>query len=155
MSGKSQGQFGIKAVPKWRLWLQLRLNRSCQSAYSSTLAEISKVNKQTLREKGYNKDLPKSEKGKILSNFSDFPAIPELVHQLVHLSMFQMKYIRVLFNIWVKAHNLCDKSVSSSIILLQLRWPFESKFSQVCYFMHMLRDWSLTATKGVQCFQSH
>ena len=45
----------------------------------------------------------------------------------------------------------------SSIIILQLRRPMEFKFSQVCYFMRMLRytkweDWSLTIIKGVHCF---
>ena len=44
------------------------------------------------------------------------------------------------------------------IILLQLRWPIESKFSQVCYFMHMLgytkwEYWSLRITKCVQAFK--
>ena len=40
-------------------------------------------------------------------------------------------------------------------IFFQLRWPVEEKFSQVCYFMHMLRYtkweyWSLTITNSVQ-----
>ena len=37
----------------------------------------------------------------------------------------------------------------SFTILLQLRWPMEPKFSQICYAMHMMgytewEDWSLT-----------
>ena len=52
--------------------------------------------------------------------------------------------------------NLCNKGVFSFIVLLQLRWPVEFKFSQVCYFMHILRYtkceyWSLTITKRVKC----
>ena len=48
--------------------------------------------------------------------------------------------------------------VFSSIIISQLRRPIEFKFSQVCYFVHMLRytkweDWSLTITKGVKVFK--
>ena len=44
------------------------------------------------------------------------------------------------------------KGVFSFIFLLQLRWPVELKFSQICYFMHMLgyakwEYWSLTITK--------
>ena len=54
----------------------------------------------------------------------------------------------------LKAYNFCDT------ILSQLRWPFESNFSQVCYFVHMLRytkweDWSLTITNSVQCLWSY
>ena len=51
-------------------------------------------------------------------------------------------------SIW-KHTTSCDKGVFSFIIISQLRRPIELKFSQVCYFMHMLRytkweDWSLT-----------
>ena len=58
-------------------------------------------------------------------------------------------------SIW-KHTTSCDKGVFSFIIISQLRQPIELKFSQVCYFMHMLRytkweDWSLTVTNSVQC----
>ena len=53
------------------------------------------------------------------------------------------------FRIWglkikhLKAHNFvwpwCDKGVFSFINIPQLQRPIELKFSQVCYFMHMLR----------------
>ena len=61
-------------------------------------------------------------------------------------------------SIW-KHQTSCDKGVSSFIIISQLRRPIELKFSQVCYFMHMLRytkweDWSLTITNSVQCLKS-
>ena len=54
-------------------------------------------------------------------------------------------------------HILCNKGVFLFIIFLQLRWPIESKFSQVSYLSHMLGyvKWeylSLTITKRVQCF---
>ena len=32
----------------------------------------------------------------------------------------------------------CDKDVFSFWVISKLRWPNELKFSQVCYFMHML-----------------
>ena len=32
--------------------------------------------------------------------------------------------------------NLSNKSVFLFHVLLELRWPIESKFSQICYFMH-------------------
>ena len=41
-------------------------------------------------------------------------------------------------SIW-KNTTWCDKGVFSFIIISQLRRPIELKFSQVCYFMHMLR----------------
>ena len=41
-------------------------------------------------------------------------------------------------SIW-KHTTSCDKGVFSFIIISQLRRPIELKFSQVCYFMHMLR----------------
>ena len=66
-----------------------------------------------------------------------------------------LKYLNVpepFSGIW----NLCNKGIFSFFILLQLWWPFESKFFQICYLMHMLRYtkweyWYLTITKGVQC----
>ena len=50
------------------------------------------------------------------------------------------------WSIW-KHTTLCDKGVFSSIILSQLWRAIELKFSQVCYFVQMLRytkweDWS-------------
>ena len=61
-------------------------------------------------------------------------------------------------SIW-KHTTLCDKGVFSFIIMSQLRQPIDLKFSQVCYFIHMLRyieweDWSLTITNSVQCLQT-
>ena len=55
----------------------------------------------------------------------------------------------------LKAHNFVWQ-VCSFIIILQLRPPIELKFSQVCYFIHVLsytkwEDWSLTITNCVQC----
>ena len=52
--------------------------------------------------------------------------------------------------------HLGGKGVFSSIIISQLRRPIEFKFSQICYFVHLLRytkweDWSLTTTNSVQC----
>ena len=41
-------------------------------------------------------------------------------------------------NIWTHTDS-CDKGVFYFIIISQLRRPIELKFSQVCYFMHMLR----------------
>ena len=41
-------------------------------------------------------------------------------------------------SIW-KHTTLCDKGVFSFINISQLRLPIELKFSQVCYFMYMLR----------------
>ena len=63
-------------------------------------------------------------------------------------------WVRLLAIIW-KQTKLCKKGAFPFIILLQLRWPIESKFSQICYFMHMLgytkrEYWSFTS-KGVQC----
>ena len=51
------------------------------------------------------------------------------------------------------------QDVFSSIIISQLLRPIEFKFSQVCYFVHMLRhtkweDWSLTVTNDVQCLSA-
>ena len=37
-----------------------------------------------------------------------------------------------------KHTNLCNKGIFPHCILLQPRWPIESKFSQICYSMHML-----------------
>ena len=61
------------------------------------------------------------------------------------------------FLVILKNTTLCNEFVFFSfIIVLYPRWPIESKFSQVCYFMRMLghTKWeylSLTITKGVQC----
>ena len=41
-------------------------------------------------------------------------------------------------SIW-KHTSSCDKGVFSFIIISQIRRPIELKFSQVCYFLHMLR----------------
>ena len=71
---------------------------------------------------------------------------------------FPLKYLNWFWDpIWgleikhLKAHNLCDKGVFfSSIILSELQRPIELKCSQVCYYLcTMLRytkweDWSLT-----------
>ena len=38
-----------------------------------------------------------------------------------------------------KHATLCDKDVLSSIIISQLQRPNDFKFSQVCYFMQMLK----------------
>ena len=54
---------------------------------------------------------------------------------------FPLKYLNWFWDpIWgleikhLKAHNLCDKGVFSSIIISQLWQPIEFKLSQVCYF---------------------
>ena len=49
---------------------------------------------------------------------------------------FEAFYFRHL-----KEHtNVCNNGVFfSCIILVQPRWPIEFKFSQACYFMHLLR----------------
>ena len=68
------------------------------------------------------------------------------------------------FRIWglkikhLKAHNFGWQGIFSFIIISQLCRPIEIKYSQVCYFMHMLRyteweDWSLTITNSVQGLQ--
>ena len=54
----------------------------------------------------------------------------------------------------------CDKGVFSLIVISQLRPSIELKFSQVCYFVPVLRytmweDWSLTITNNVQCLKRH
>ena len=53
-----------------------------------------------------------------------------------HSTIKRLKAWSPLLEIW-KLTNLCNKSVFSFIILSQLRWPIESTFSQICYFMHM------------------
>ena len=60
-------------------------------------------------------------------------------------SNFSLKYLNWVQDLsWVlefkhlKAHNFCNTGVFSSIIISQLIRPIEFKFSQVCYFMHML-----------------
>ena len=57
-------------------------------------------------------------------------------------------------SIW-KHTTLCDKGVFSFIIISRLRWPIELNFSQVFYFVHMLRytkweDWSLTIDQSIK-----
>ncbi len=51
---------------------------------------------------------------------------------------------------------LCNKDVFSFTIFLQLQWPIEPKFEQLCYFMHVLGFtkwdyWSWTITKSITC----
>ena len=58
-------------------------------------------------------------------------------------------------SIW-KHTTSSDKGFYSYIIISQLQRPIEFKFSQVCYFMHMLRytkweDLFLTITNSVHC----
>ena len=54
----------------------------------------------------------------------------------------------------IKAHNFVWKGCFFFHYYLATWWPVEPKFSQVCYFMHVLRyskwkDWSLTITNSV------
>ena len=58
----------------------------------------------------------------------------------------------------VSKSSIWEHTTSLLIIISQLRRPFELKFSQVCYFMHMLRytkweDWSLKCSHV--CFFLH
>ena len=60
-----------------------------------------------------------------------------------------------IWHVW-KRTTLCDKGVFLSLLSRNFDDQLSLKFSQVCYFMHMLRytkweDWSMTITKGVQC----
>ena len=64
----------------------------------------------------------------------------------------RIRFRDLKFRVWgleikhQKAQTSCDKGVFSFIIISQLLRPIELKFSQVCYFMHMLRY-----TNSVQC----
>ena len=69
---------------------------------------------------------------------------------IFHSNNKRLQAWRLLQCIW-KHTNLCDKGVFSFIILLQLWWPIEHKFSQVCYFMHMLEVRRLVFDKYQRC----
>ena len=71
-----------------------------------------------------------------------------------HHNKTKQNFLPGAFYSYLKATILYNKGV----IFLQLWWPIEFKFSQVCYCMHMLgytkwEYWSLTITKGVHVFK--
>ena len=91
------------------------------------------------------------------SLWSDVIFEKEVIFHEFDLETSDLEFEVTKSSIW-KHTTSCDQGVFSNIIISQLWRPIELKFSQVCYFMHMLRytkweDWSLTITNTAHVFK--
>ena len=89
----------------------------------------------------------------LISEFSENNLEKEVTFYKFDFETSDLEFEVSKSSIWTHTTS-CDKGVYSFIIISQLWRPIELKFSQVCYFMHMLRyskweDWSLTITNSV------